>query len=271
MTIWPASVAVTVEFRPEASSATRTGSRRCPGPAAATAARTPGRSRRRPGGRCHESNRRDDQDRGVDEKGQHQRDGRCPPWPLHRIALALVGAFVGPGLHDRGVQIEIVRHEGGADDADGDVEHGRIGAICDDARTWRAGSCPAADAANEDLDGEATEDDDQQRDDGRLRDIETPCSSNSSTRKASSVSARRRDRGMPNSSCSAIAVPITSAKVAGDDRQFAGDPEHEIDRAWVIGAAGLGEVAAGGDAQPRRQRLQQDRHQVGQHDDEQQS
>src|SRR5205814_8706361 len=29
-------------------------------------------------------------------------------------------------LHDRGVQIEIVRHHGGAEDSDGDVEHAAI-------------------------------------------------------------------------------------------------------------------------------------------------
>ena len=47
----------------------------------------------------------------------------------HLIASrrALVGARVGAGLHDRGVQIEVVRHHGGADDADGDVEHRRVG------------------------------------------------------------------------------------------------------------------------------------------------
>ena len=36
----------------------------------------------------------------------------------------------------------------------------------------------------------------------------------------------------------------------------------------VGGAAGLGKIAAGGDAKPRGQRLQQDRHQVGEQDDE---
>jgi hypothetical protein len=32
-----------------------------------------------------------------------------------------------PGLHDGAVQIEIVRHDGGAQDSDRDVEHGRVG------------------------------------------------------------------------------------------------------------------------------------------------
>ena len=39
-----------------------------------------------------------------------------------------------------------------------------------------------------------------------------------------------------------------------------------VDRPRVAVAAGLREIAAAGDAEPRRQRLQQDRHQVGDHD-----
>ena len=56
-------------------------------------------------------------------------------------------------------------------------------------------------------------------------------------------------------------------QVAGDDRRLAGEPEHQIDRPRVVVAAGLREIAAGDDAEPRGERLQQDRHQVRQQDD----
>ena len=128
ITIWPASVAVTVELRPEASSATANSVEAMPRPSSGDsssirladlgdvgmAARVEGRGR-------------DDQDRGVDEQRQHQRDGRVRRRPFDRVAPAFVVALVGAGLHDRGVQIEIMRHHRGADDADGDVEHLRIG------------------------------------------------------------------------------------------------------------------------------------------------
>ena len=37
------------------------------------------------------------------------------------------GRLQAAGLHDRGVQVEVVRHHRGAEDADRDVEHRRVG------------------------------------------------------------------------------------------------------------------------------------------------
>ncbi len=51
-------------------------------------------------------------------------------------------------------------------------------------------------------------------------------------------------------------------QIAGDDGNFAQEPEREIDGARIGFAAGLGEVAAGDDSEPRAQRLQQDGHGV---------
>ena len=56
-------------------------------------------------------------------------------------------------------------------------------------------------------------------------------------------------------------------EVAGGDGDLAEDPEDDGDGARVVVAAGLGEVASAGDAEARGERLQQDRHQVGDHDD----
>ena len=56
-------------------------------------------------------------------------------------------------------------------------------------------------------------------------------------------------------------------EVAGGDGDLAEDPEDEGGRARVAVAAGLGEVASAGDAEAHGERLEQDRHQVGDHDD----
>ena len=64
-----------------------------------------------------------DEDGGVDEEREHQRDGRVDGGEADRLALALVGVAVLPRLHDRRVQVEVVRHHRRAEDADGDVEH----------------------------------------------------------------------------------------------------------------------------------------------------
>ena len=59
-------------------------------------------------------------------------------------------------------------------------------------------------------------------------------------------------------------------QVARGDRDFAEDPQDDRRPARVRIAARLREIAAAGDAQPRGERLQQDRHQVRQHDDAEQ-
>ena len=58
-------------------------------------------------------------------------------------------------------------------------------------------------------------------------------------------------------------------QVAGGDGDFAEDPEEDRRRARVAVAAGLREVASAGDAEAGGERLQQDRHQVRDHDDAQ--
>ena len=74
-----------------------------------------------------EDRRGNNEDGGVDEQGQHQRDGAVGGGPADGVALALVGPLEPAGLHDRGMQVEIMRHHGRAEDADGDVEHLGIG------------------------------------------------------------------------------------------------------------------------------------------------
>ena len=55
-------------------------------------------------------------------------------------------------------------------------------------------------------------------------------------------------------------------QIGGRDRQLRQHPQREDDRARIRVAARLRQVAAGGNAEPRRHRLQQDGHQVRDHD-----
>ena len=59
-------------------------------------------------------------------------------------------------------------------------------------------------------------------------------------------------------------------EIGGADRDLGQQPQRHRTRARKRVAAGLREVAPGGDAEPRAQRLQQDRHHVGQQRDGQQ-
>ena len=64
-----------------------------------------------------------------------------------------------------------------------------------------------------------------------------------------------------------MAAPMTSARSQAAMAISQRTQRTMRDRARVVIAAGLGEVAAAGDAEARGERLQQDRHQVGDHDD----
>jgi hypothetical protein len=61
--------------------------------------------------------------------------------------------------------------------------------------------------------------------------------------------------------------PDHLGEVAGRDRQLGPDPEEDPRAPRVPVPARLGQIATGGDAEPRRERLQQDRQQVGDEDD----
>ena len=68
----------------------------------------------------------------VDEEREHQRHGRIDGGELDRLAFASRRLLVFARLHDRRMQIKIMRHHRRAEDADGDVEHLLVR---DDSRT----------------------------------------------------------------------------------------------------------------------------------------
>ena len=217
-----------------------------------------------------EGDGRDDEDGGVDEQRQHQRDGGIERRPFDGVALAGFGARIGAGLHDGGVQVEIVRHDRGADDADGDIKHGRVGddlgrrheqAMQDRAGRRRCG---------EDLHGETAEDDDEQGDDEGFEIAEALVHQQQHQEGVERGDQRAADQRDAEQKVERDGGADDLGEVAGDHGEFAGHPQGVGDGLGIIGAAGLGEVAAGGDAEAGGQRLQEDRHQVGQHDDEKQ-
>ena len=134
MTICPASVPVSVAFCPENSSAT----------AKSVARQVRAEQRRQQQIRVGdvrdalmagavERRRRHDENRAVEEERRHQRDGRVDDREADRLLPALHVVAVLPRLHDRRVQVQVVRHDRRAENADRDVEH--VG-IANDLRCW---------------------------------------------------------------------------------------------------------------------------------------
>ncbi len=162
-----------------------------------------------------------------------------------------------------------MRHHRGADDADGDVQHLRIG---DDLGRGdeAAGDLGDRRLRQDQFDQEAAGDDQHQADDKGLEmpeaavlqvqhhhDVER--GQHHAPQQRDAEQQLQRDRGTDH-----------LGQVAGDDRHLAQQPQGHGDRLRIMVAAGLGQVASGDDAQLGRQRLQQDRHHIRQQDDRQQ-
>ena len=153
----------------------------------------------------------DDQDRGIDEQCQKQRNGAVERRPADGVAASVLGPLEGARLHDRGMQIEIVRHHGRADDADRHIEH--VAVRHDRGRRQEAGKDRSdGRCRRHDLNHETDRDHDEQRDNEGLENRNPRFIIANSRNTSNAVISAPITIGTLNSSCNAIAVPITSAR-----------------------------------------------------------
>jgi hypothetical protein len=157
----------------------------------------------------------------------------------------------------------------GAEDADGDVE---LLAIGEDVRRRDEAAQDVADvgAREEQLEGEARADGRDEGDDERLEDAHALVLQIEQEEDVERGDGDADGSEMPKRRLSAIAEPITSARIAGRDRDLAEQPEHPDDGRAVVIATGLGEIASRHDAELGGQSLKQDRHEVRDQDDAEQ-
>ena len=69
----------------------------------------------------------EDQDRGVDQQGEAQRDRGVDRREFQSLALLGQRVAKGESLDDAGMQVEVMRHHRRADDAERQIEHVVIG------------------------------------------------------------------------------------------------------------------------------------------------
>src|SRR5580693_6781023 len=67
--------------------------------------------------------RAEDEDGGVDEQGEAESHRGVENSVAHGLAAVADRGTESARLHDAGVEVKIVRHNRGAEDADGDVQH----------------------------------------------------------------------------------------------------------------------------------------------------
>ncbi len=161
-----------------------------------------------------------------------------------------------------------MRHHRRAEDAEREVEHLRI---ADDLgrRRETANHLSPIGIGERDLDRKAQRDHAEQRDHQSL----DPAESELLQIEDQEDVERRDDDAELERNAEDQVEPDRRADhlgdVGGDDRDLGQEPQDEGNRLRIGGAAGLGEVAAGGDGKAGAQRLQHDRHDIGdQRDDE---
>ena len=170
-----------------------------------------------------------------------------------------------PGLHDRGVQVQVVRHHRGAQDADRDVEHRRVGHDLG-GRHQSPNHLRQRGPRHEELHREADRDRADQHDDEGLEPPEPLVLEQEDQQDVEGGEDHAPEQRNAEQQVQRDGRADDLGQIAGRDGDLAEDPEHEADRPRVVVAAGLGQVAAGDDPQLQRERLEQDRHEVGEED-----
>ena len=177
------------------------------------------------------------------------------------IALVAVAAADVAGLHDAGMEIEIVRHDGGAEDPHGDEQHLLVG---DDLARGNEAAQQGCNVGlrQPHLDAEAHK--------ISARKVMTKASIQRKPRLLHPQDEKDVERGDDDADRQRDAEKQLQAdggaddlgKVGGDDRALGEDPETERNRTRKAEAAGLGKIEPGPEPEPGTERLQENRHDV---------
>ena len=183
-----------------------------------------------------------------------------------RLALLRQAPAEAPRLHDARVQIEVMRHHGGAENAERQIQHVRV--LHDlDGRREAADHLAPIGIGHGDLDAEADGDDQQHGDDEGLDPAEAE--------RLHPQNQKHVERGQQHADLERNAEQEIEpdgradhlGEIGGADGELGKRPQRPSHPTRESVAAGLRQVAPRGDAEPHAQRLQQNGHQVRQERD----
>ena len=212
------------------------------------------------GGRGHDENG------GIDQKREVERQEAVNEIEPHRGPQAFGRPFDGAGLDNGGMEIEIVRHNRGAENTDGDEEHLRVG------HNFEPGDEAAHDSAEarpdeNDFNQITGPDDADQCDDDDFEKAEAPMLQVKDGQNVERRQAHSPGEGKPEKQVEGDGGADDLRQVASGNRDFAEDPKPYRCAPRIVGSARLGEVPLRHNAEPHGERLQEQRHQVRQHQD----
>ena len=213
--------------------------------------------------------RRHDQDGRIDEKRKAEGDRGVEKRKAYRLALAFRRFLVLSRLHDGRVQIQVVRHHGGPENADRDVEHLRVG---EDLRGRDESPRHGAHVRlrDEQFEQEAPAHDRDERDHERLEHAEALVLQVQHDQHVDGGDRDAHGERDPKEQIEGDRGADHLGEVAGGDGDFAQHPEAKGDGRRIVIATGLREITTGHDTKLGGESLQEHRHQVRQQDHRQQ-
>src|ERR1700733_3292691 len=215
--------------------------------------------------------RSEDQNGGVHKEGDGERDRGVDGVELQGAADRGVVLLQFAALHQGRVQIQIVRHDGGADDADGHVEHACLAKVRRQKCLAQLEEMRARLGKNEYLDEIACADGRDQQQDHCFDCAHAKALQSKKQKYVKAGDDDRPEQWNVEEEVEGNGTAEDLGEIAGADGDFAHQPVGPARPRRVPVAAALGKVFAGDDAEARGNHLHKDGHQAGEADDPQQT
>ena len=212
----------------------------------------------------------DDQNSGVHKQGDGERQRGVDVGHADGLALARRRALVLAALHNRGMQVEVVRHHRCAQDSDGDVEHLGVGDDRGRGNEEVMQHRPVVGAGEEHLHAEHPRDGADQRDHQRLNVAEAPALHQENQQHVEAGDQHAIEERNVEEQVQGDGRADDLGQIACGDGDFGANPQRVAHAGAVALVAHLRQVALGGNSQLEREALQENRHQVRGHDDKEQ-
>src|SRR5690348_4257506 len=187
---------------------------------------------------------------------------------MNGFALTGRSARIVAALHDGGVQVEVVGHDRRAKDADGDVKHGWVG---HDRRGWNdeaAENHEVFRTREEDLHTEHNENRPDEGDDEGFDPSKSPTLEEEDEQDVETRDEHAVEKWDMEEELESNGRANDFSEITGRDGDLGAEPEGEADALAVGLVTELGQITLGSYAELEGEVLEQDRHQVGEHDDE---
>jgi len=185
---------------------------------------------------------------GIDEECKTESEGGIEDGIAKGFAALLRFGAEGARLHKTGVEVEIVRHDRGAEDADGDVEHF---AITEDLGVGKknVGGLKPERTREKDLVGEAGGDGEDERDDEGFQHAKAAALEQEDDKNVEGGENNAEKERNVKQELERNGGTEDLGEIAGCDGNLADEPEENRGATRISLAARLGKVAAGNNAE----------------------